>query len=73
MAMYKVVVKQENVFYISDKIVGNDEAAIKEIAEEMFRDLSPTIEVKRILPCQIGKCPYDTSVSCYACALHEVE
>ena len=32
--MYKVVVKQENVFYISDKIVGNDEAAIKEIAEE---------------------------------------
>ena len=68
--MYKVVVKQENVFYISDKI---DEAAIKEIAEEMFRDLSPTIEVKRILPCQIGKCPYDTSVSCYACARHEVE
>ena len=53
--MYKVTVKQENVFYISDKIVGNDEAAIKEVAEEMFRDLSPTIEVKRILPCQIGK------------------
>ena len=73
MAMYKVVVKQENVFYISDKIVGNDEVAIKEIAEEMFRDLSPTIEVKRILPCQIGKCPYDTSVSCYACASHAVE
>lgn len=66
--MYKVVVKQENTFFISEKVEGDNEAAIKEIAEEMFRDLSPTIEIKKCMPCELGEdCPFDTSVSCSEC------
>lgn len=46
--MYKATVSQENVFFISDKIVGDNIEEIKEIVEEMFRELSPTIVIEKM-------------------------
>ena len=64
--MYKVVVKQENTFFISEKVEGDDVAAIKEIAEEMLRDLQHDIEIKKCAPCELGEdCPFDYFRSCF--------
>lgn len=46
--MYKATVSQENVFFISDKIVGDNIEGIKEIVEEMFRELPPKIVIEKI-------------------------
>lgn len=46
--MYKATVSQENVFFISDKIVGDDIEEIKEIVEEMFRELHPKIVIEKM-------------------------
>lgn len=46
--MYKATVSQENVFFISDKIVGDDTKEIKEIVEEMFRELPPKIVIEKV-------------------------
>lgn len=46
--MYKATVSQENVFFISDKIVGDNIEEIKEIVEEMFRELSPKIVIEKM-------------------------
>lgn len=46
--MYKATVSQENVFFISDKIVGDNTEEIKEIVEEMFRELSPKIVIEKV-------------------------
>lgn len=46
--MYKATVSQENVFFISDKIVGDDTEEIKEIVEEMFRELPPKIVIEKM-------------------------
>lgn len=46
--MYKATVSQENVFFISDKIVGDSIEEIKEIVEEMFRELPPKIVIEKV-------------------------
>lgn len=46
--MYKATVSQKNVFFISDKIVGDDTEEIKEIVEEMFRELPPKIVIEKV-------------------------
>ena len=46
--MYKATVSQENVFFISDKIVGDNIEEIKEIVEEMFRELHPKKEIEKV-------------------------
>ena len=46
--MYKATVSQKNVFFISDKIVGDNIEEIKEIVEEMFRELSPKIVIEKV-------------------------
>ena len=46
--MYKATVSQENVFFISDKIVGDDIEEIMVIAEELFREFSPKIVIEKV-------------------------
>lgn len=46
--MYKATVSQENVFFISDKIVGDNIEEIKEVVEEMFRELPPKIVIEKM-------------------------
>lgn len=46
--MYKATVSQENVFFISDKIVGDNIEEIKETVEEMFRELPPKIVIEKM-------------------------
>ena len=46
--MYKATVSQENVFFISDKIVEDETEEIKEIVEEMFRELPPKIVIEKV-------------------------
>ena len=46
--MYKATISQENVFFISDKIVGDNIEEIKEIVEEMFRELPPKIVIEKM-------------------------
>lgn len=46
--MYKATASQENVFFISDKIVGDNIEEIKEIVEEMFRELPPKIVIEKM-------------------------
>ena len=46
--MYKATVSQENVFFISDKIVGDNIEEIVAIAEELFREFSPKIVIEKV-------------------------
>ena len=46
--MYKATVSQENVFFISDKIVGDGIEEIVAIAEELFRELPPKIVIEKV-------------------------
>ena len=68
MMFYEVTITNSVTYIIDSSLVANEADAIMQ-SLDLFHESAPTVEIRKVRPCQVGEdCPYEPgSITCSMC------